>query len=79
MWETSSECLAANSLDKLSLLRAITGEQPLSFGSIAFNDKNLDSMTPYYRAKQGIGYLPHRREIFPLLPARKTSNPVLRP
>jgi hypothetical protein len=32
-------------LDKLSLLRAITGEQPLSFGSIAFNDMNLDSMT----------------------------------
>ncbi len=59
--------LGRNGVGKSSLLRAITGQHPVSAGRISFADASLDGMAPYARAKQGIGYVPQGREIFPLL------------
>ncbi|MFN7102521.1 MAG: urea ABC transporter ATP-binding subunit UrtE [Pseudorhizobium sp.] len=59
--------LGRNGVGKSSLLRAITGQHPVSGGTISFGDASLDGMAPYARAKQGIGYVPQGREIFPLL------------
>ncbi len=63
--------LGRNGVGKSSLLRAITGQHPLSSGAVTFNDVKLNGMAPYSRAKQGIGYVPQGREIFPLLTVKE--------
>ena len=63
--------LGRNGVGKSSLLRAITGQHPLSGGAIRFNGVELDGLAPYNRARQGIGYVPQGREIFPLLTVRE--------
>jgi urea transport system ATP-binding protein len=63
--------LGRNGVGKSSLLRAITGQHPLSGGAIRFNGVELDGLAPYHRARQGIGYVPQGREIFPLLTVRE--------
>ncbi|MGV3549687.1 urea ABC transporter ATP-binding subunit UrtE [Rhizobium sp.] len=63
--------LGRNGVGKSSLLRAVTGQHPLASGKIAFEDKELNGMAPYSRAKLGIGYVPQGREIFPLLTVKE--------
>ncbi|MDO6964524.1 urea ABC transporter ATP-binding subunit UrtE [Rhizobium alvei] len=63
--------LGRNGVGKSSLLRAVTGQHPLSAGKISFNDTLLNGMAPYNRAKLGIGYVPQGREIFPLLTVKE--------
>src|SRR6478736_192547 len=63
--------LGRNGVGKSSLLRAITGQHPLSAGKATFNDKLMNGMPPYSRAKLGIGYVPQGREIFPLLTVKE--------
>jgi len=63
--------LGRNGVGKSSLLRAVTGQHALSAGSISFNDQKLNGLAPYARAKQGIGYVPQGREIFPLLTVKE--------
>ncbi|TPW31416.1 urea ABC transporter ATP-binding subunit UrtE [Martelella alba] len=59
--------LGRNGVGKSSLLRAVTGQHPVSGGTIHFNDQELSGLAPYVRAKLGVGYVPQGREIFPLL------------
>jgi urea transport system ATP-binding protein len=63
--------LGRNGVGKSSLLRAVTGQHPLSGGSVSFQGKVLNGLPPYARAKQGIGYVPQGREIFPLLTVKE--------
>jgi urea transport system ATP-binding protein len=63
--------LGRNGVGKSSLLRAVTGQHPLSGGTVTFNDTKLNGLPPYARAKQGIGYVPQGREIFPLLTVKE--------
>jgi urea transport system ATP-binding protein len=63
--------LGRNGVGKSSLLRAATGQHPLSAGKISFNETLLNGMAPYNRAKLGIGYVPQGREIFPLLTVKE--------
>ena len=63
--------LGRNGVGKSSLLRAITGQHPVSAGAIDFNGAALAGMAPYRRAKEGIGYVPQGREIFPLLTVKE--------
>jgi urea transport system ATP-binding protein len=63
--------LGRNGVGKSSLLRAVTGQHPLSGGKATFNDKLMNGMAPYARAKLGIGYVPQGREIFPLLTVKE--------
>jgi len=59
--------LGRNGVGKTSLLRAITGHQPVARGDIVLNGQSLDGLKPSQRARLGIGYVPQGREIFPLL------------
>ena len=59
--------LGRNGVGKSTLLRAITGHQPISKGRITWNSTDVSRMTPHARAYAGIGYVPQGREIFQLL------------
>ncbi|CAN7514445.1 urea ABC transporter ATP-binding subunit UrtE [Rhizobium sp. LjRoot30] len=63
--------LGRNGVGKSSLLRAVTGQHGISGGSIRFDGKVLNGLPPFARAKQGIGYVPQGREIFPLLTVKE--------
>jgi len=63
--------LGRNGVGKTSLLRAVTGQHSASAGTITFNDKLLNGLSPYNRARQGIGFVPQGREIFPLLTVKE--------
>ncbi|MFA7415534.1 MAG: urea ABC transporter ATP-binding subunit UrtE [Rhizobium sp.] len=63
--------LGRNGVGKSSLLRAVTGQHPVSAGSISFNGAKLNGIAPFNRARQGIGYVPQGREIFPLLTVKE--------
>jgi urea transport system ATP-binding protein len=63
--------LGRNGVGKSSLLRAVTGQHPLSGGKISFEGREMNGMAPYSRAKLGIGYVPQGREIFPLLTVKE--------
>ena len=59
--------LGRNGVGKTSLLDALAGQQPISGGSIVWEDADISTLKPYERARRGIAYVPQGREIFPLL------------
>jgi urea transport system ATP-binding protein len=63
--------LGRNGVGKTSLLRAITGQQPVSEGSVHFGGRDITALPSYERARLGIGFVPQGREIFPLLTVRE--------
>jgi urea transport system ATP-binding protein len=63
--------LGRNGVGKTSLIRAITGQHPLSGGEIRFDETDLTRLPSYGRARAGIALVPQGREIFPLLSVRE--------
>ena len=59
--------LGRNGVGKTSLLDALAGQQPISRGSISFDNQDITALKPSDRARRGIAYVPQGREIFPLL------------
>jgi urea transport system ATP-binding protein len=59
--------LGRNGVGKTSLLRALTGQHPVSGGAIALGGADITTMRPDERARRGVAYCPQGREIFPLL------------
>ena len=59
--------LGRNGVGKTSLLDALAGQQPVSRGTILWEDSEITSLKPPERARRGIAYVPQGREIFPLL------------
>ncbi len=63
--------LGRNGVGKTSLLRAVTGQHPVSSGTVAFDGAPLKTRPAYARAALGIATVPQGREIFPLLTVRE--------
>ena len=63
--------LGRNGVGKTSLLRAVTGQQPVRAGAITLNGTPITKLAPYDRARLGIAFVPQGREIFPLLSVRE--------
>lgn len=63
--------LGRNGVGKSSLLRAITGVQPVRGGRIVWKGQDLGGLAPFDRARRGIAYVPQGREIFPLLTVKE--------
>lgn len=59
--------LGRNGVGKTSLIRAITGQQPISAGRILLDGEPIERLAAYHRARRGIALVPQGREIFPLL------------
>ena len=66
--------LGRNGAGKTTLLKALMGLVPVKSGSIEFEGLQIQSATPYERARAGIGFVPQGREIF----ARLTVEENLR-
>ena len=66
--------LGRNGVGKTTLLKSLMGLVPIKSGTITWNGKPIQSMTPYERARSGMGYVPQGREIF----ARLTVEDNLR-
>ena len=59
--------MGRNGVGKTTLLKTIMGLLAAESGVIEFDGVNLANMDASVRAKQGIGYVPQGREIFPQL------------
>ncbi|WP_394240225.1 urea ABC transporter ATP-binding subunit UrtE [Halopseudomonas laoshanensis] len=59
--------LGRNGVGKTTLLKCITGLLPIRDGQILLNGTDVTRMSTENRARNGIGYVPQGREIFPLL------------
>ncbi len=66
--------LGRNGVGKTTLLKSLMGLVPIKNGSIVFDGRPIHSLTPYERARAGIGFVPQGREIF----ARLTVEENLR-
>ncbi len=64
----SCTCLMGrNGVGKTTLLKSIMGLLPVKSGSISFDGRDMTTLPTDVRVKQGIGYVPQGREIFPQL------------
>ncbi|WP_126977729.1 urea ABC transporter ATP-binding subunit UrtE [Frigidibacter oleivorans] len=63
--------LGRNGVGKTTLLRAITGRQPVRSGRMTWEGQDLNRLRPEARARAGIAFVPQGREIFPLLSVRE--------
>jgi urea transport system ATP-binding protein len=56
--------LGRNGVGKTTLLKSLMGLVPIKTGSMVFDGKPVEKLTPYQRARAGIGFVPQGREIF---------------
>jgi len=63
--------LGRNGVGKTSLLRAVTGQHPVSRGDIRLDGTPLTKLPAHARARRGIALVPQGREIFPLLTVKE--------
>jgi urea transport system ATP-binding protein len=66
--------LGRNGVGKTTLLRSLMGLVPIKSGAIELDGKPIQKLTPYERARLGLGFVPQGREIF----ARLTVEENLR-
>jgi urea transport system ATP-binding protein len=56
--------LGRNGVGKTTLLKSLMGLVPIRSGAIRLHGRDVHTLTPYERARLGIGYVPQGREIF---------------
>jgi urea ABC transporter ATP-binding protein UrtE len=66
--------LGHNGMGKSTLLKVIAGLLPVWAGSITLAGKAIERDPPHIRARQGIGYVPQGRQIFPGLSVRENLH-----
>jgi len=59
--------LGRNGVGKTTLMKSIMGVLKARRGKVSYREQDLTRRSPGDRAKQGIGYVPQGREIFPQL------------
>lgn len=59
--------MGRNGVGKTTLVKAIMGLLKAKSGSIHYEDEDITSKNPTYRARKGFGFVPQGREIFPQL------------
>ena len=54
-----------NGMGKTTLMRTLAGQLPATAGRIVFRDADITAAPSHVRAREGLGYIPQGREIFP--------------
>lgn len=62
--------IGANGAGKTSCLRAISGLEPLTAGTITFGGERIDSLTPRQRLERGLVHVPEGKRLFPRMTVR---------
>jgi branched-chain amino acid transport system ATP-binding protein len=57
--------LGHNGMGKTTLLKTLMGFLAATSGAVRYRDEDITQLSPYERARRGIGYVPQGREIFP--------------
>ncbi|MEJ0096467.1 MAG: ABC transporter ATP-binding protein [Methylocella sp.] len=57
--------IGRNGVGKSTLIKTLIGLLPTDAGSIRFRGAEISRMTPHLRARNGIGYVPQGRDVFP--------------
>ena len=57
--------IGANGAGKTSCLRAISGLEPLTAGSIRFDGEVIDTLSPRQRLERGLVHVPEGKRLFP--------------
>jgi branched-chain amino acid transport system ATP-binding protein len=63
--------MGRNGMGKTTLIRTLLGQVPPRRGDVRINGKNLTRAAPHLIAREGIGYVPEGRAIFPNLTVRE--------
>jgi urea transport system ATP-binding protein len=71
--------LGRNGVGKTSLLRALSGQRPISAGTIMLDGRDISRLKPFERASLGVAYVPQGREIFPFLTVRENLETAFAP
>jgi urea transport system ATP-binding protein len=59
--------LGRNGVGKTTLLKCLMGQLPIKSGSITLNQKEIHTLSPENRVREGLAYVPQGREIFSML------------
>ena len=62
--------LGHNGMGKTTLMRALMGLIPTVGGTVTLDGKDITRAAPHTRVRNGLGYVPQGREIFPRLSVR---------
>jgi branched-chain amino acid transport system ATP-binding protein len=71
--------LGRNGVGKTTLLATIMGHTTLHGGRIRFGERDLTSLRAHRRVREGIGFVPQEREIFPSLSVAENLTVAQRP
>jgi branched-chain amino acid transport system ATP-binding protein len=71
--------MGRNGMGKTTLLRTMLGQVPARRGEIKMHGKNMTGAAPHLIARQGLGYVPEGRGIFPNLTVRENLLVAARP
>jgi branched-chain amino acid transport system ATP-binding protein len=63
--------IGANGAGKTSCLRAISGLEPLTGGSIQFEGERIDALSPRQRLERGLVHVPEGKRLFPRMTVRE--------
>ena len=76
---SSVSVIGRNGVGKTTLLATIMGHTTMHSGEILLDDKKIENMPIYARARAGIGFVPQEREIFPSLTVEENMRIAARP
>lgn len=71
--------MGRNGMGKTTLLRTLLGQVRARRGSVKINGKDMTRAAPHLIAREGIGYVPEGRGIFPNLSVRENLIMAARP
>lgn len=71
--------LGRNGVGKTTLLETLMGNTRVMSGSIRLRGRDITRLAPHRRVREGLGWVPQEREVFPSLTVEENLRVVARP